>query len=49
MTQRVWIATADDEFLIEALGSNTRRLAIPYDIKVLLAQLVVELGARTYR
>lgn len=42
-----WIMTADDYFINEVFNKfNDRRLSIPYDIKNILATLVVELGNR---
>lgn len=47
LSSNTWVMTADDYFINTVFNKfNDRRLVIPYDIKNLLAQLVVELGNR---
>lgn len=41
-----WIPTADNDMLLEALGSASRRTPIEYNIKIILGQFVLELGKR---
>jgi hypothetical protein len=43
-----WRCTAHESMVREVLGSNTRRIAIRPDIKILLTELVVELGNRSW-
>ncbi len=43
-----WSITADTELVEKILGNrNTRRIGIPYDIKIQLANLVMAIGSRT--
>jgi hypothetical protein len=47
LSSNTWIMTADDRYINMVFNKyNDRRLVIPYDIKNLLASLVVELGNR---
>lgn len=44
-----WTMTAHETLITEAFGNcNTRRIAVPSDIKIRLAKLVVELGDRKW-
>lgn len=45
-----WMMTADSEMIAEVFaGNSSRRFQITYDIKNILAQLVIELGSRSWK
>lgn len=44
-----WTITADDIMVEEAFGNINRKLAIPYDIKITLANFIIEIGKRTWK
>lgn len=43
-----WRATCSDEKLMELFGNTNRRLQIPSDIKILLANCILEIGNRSW-
>lgn len=48
LSANTWTATADDGLISEVLNTTARKLPIPYEIKVTLAQFVLEIGRRTW-
>lgn len=49
LSSYVWIATASEEMVVEIMGSPMRRIPIPPDIKIILANFVLELGKRSWK
>ena len=48
LTEVCWTLTIDDKFLLELSGNTNRRYAIPHDIKIKLANLVIQTGNRSF-
>lgn len=48
LSMHAWIPTASDERIQQVLGTVTRRIPIPPDIRILIAKFVLEIGQRSW-